>query len=88
MLKLYVCEISNLIKEVQTDATVLATYFDKLGEARIEQILKYNRAEDKARGLGAAYLLLFALHKEGVLLEMLPDFSYEEKFHRRRQAAA
>lgn len=79
MLKLYVCEISNLIKEVQTDATVLATYFDKLGEARIEQLLKYNRAEDKARGLGAAYLLLFALHKEGVLLEMLPDFSYEEK---------
>lgn len=79
MLKLYVCEISNLIKEVKADDKVLDTYFEKLGEARIEHILKYNRAEDRARSLGAAYLLLFALKQEGILMDILPDFSYEEK---------
>lgn len=79
MTKLYVCEISNLIKEVQADDKALETYFDKLGKARIEHILKNNKAEDRARALGASLLLLFALQNEGVDLEHLPDFSYTEK---------
>ena len=79
MTKLYVCEISNLIKEVQEDMTALDTYFEKLGKERIEHILKNHKAEDRARALGAALLLLFALQKEGVLIDTLPDFSYTGK---------
>ena len=79
MIKLYVCEISNLIEEIKADEKALDSYLAKLGEKRAEYILKKSRAEDRARAIGASYLLLFALHKEGVLLEMLPDFSYEEK---------
>ena len=40
MTKLYVCEISNLIKEVKADSNALENYFDKLGKQRIEHILK------------------------------------------------
>lgn len=79
MTKLYVCEITGLIEEVKTDNQALETYFDKLGKDRVEHILKSNRAEDRARSLAAALLLLFALQKEGVSVEKLPDFSYEGK---------
>ena len=78
MTKLYVCEISNLIKEVKADSNALENYFDKLGKQRIEHILKNNKAEDRARALGASYLLLFALEKAGYPIERLPDFSYKE----------
>lgn len=79
MIKLYVCEITNLIEEVKTDSKALENYFDTLGKARVEHILKSNRAEDRARSLAAALLLLFALRQEEILLEKLPDFSYEGK---------
>lgn len=79
MTKLYVCEISGLIKEVKEDSKALETYFDKLGKLRIEHILKNNKAEDKARTLGASYLLLFALKQEGMVLNKLPDFSYTKE---------
>lgn len=79
MIKLYVGEISNLIKEVQADEAALKTYFDKLGKKRIEHILKNNRAEDRARSLGVALLLLFALQEEGYQVEKLPDFGYTGK---------
>lgn len=78
MTKLYVCEISNLINKAKEDVNSLEFYFDKLEKQRIEYILKKNRAEDKARSLGASYLLLFALEKEGILLDKLPDFSYTQ----------
>ena len=78
MTKVYVCEISNLIEEVKNDSNVMDTYFEKLGEARIEHILKNKKAEDRARSLGAALLLLFVLQKNGYLIEQLPDFSYVE----------
>lgn len=78
MTKLYVCEISNLIQEVSKDEKSLEIYFEKLGKARIEHILKNNRAEDRARSLGAALLLLFALRKNGFEPERLPDFDYIE----------
>lgn len=76
MTKLYVCEISDLIKEVKEDSKALENYFDKLGKLRIEHILRNHKAEDRARALGASYLLLFALEKEGISLNKLPDFSY------------
>ena len=79
MTKLYVCEISNLIRKVQEDDKILDSYFERLGKARIEHILKNNKAEDRARALGASLLLLFALQNEGIGLESLPDFSYTEK---------
>lgn len=79
MTKLYVCEISDLIKEVKEDSKSLENYFDKLGELRIEHILKKNKAEDRARALGASYLLFFALEKEGICLNKLPDFSYTKE---------
>lgn len=79
MTKLYVCEISNLIKEVKADSNALENYFDKLGKQRIEHILKSNKAEDRARALGVSLLLLFALQKEGIRNEVLPDFAYKEE---------
>lgn len=79
MIKLYVCEISNLIKEVQADDKVLEMYFERLGKARIEHIFKNNKAEDRARALGASLLLLFALQNEGICMGKLPDFSYKER---------
>lgn len=79
MIKLYVCEISNLIKEVQADDKVLEMYFERLGKARIEHIFKNNKAEDRARALGASLLLLFALQNEGICMGNLPDFSYKER---------
>ena len=79
MTKLYVCEISNLIEELKSDENAMEVYFEKLGELRIEHILKHNRAEDRARALGASLLLLFALWQEGYELPSLPDFAYEKK---------
>lgn len=79
MTKLYVCEISNLIEEIKADENAIQSYFDKLGKTRIEHILKNNRAEDRARALGASLLLLFALGKEGCELECLPDFAFTAK---------
>lgn len=78
MTKLYVCEISNLIKEAKTDEKALDFYLDKLGKERIEHILKNCKAEDRARSLGASLLLLFALQQEDVCVSKLPDFSYAE----------
>ena len=79
MTKLYVCEISNLIEEVKSDEKALDIYFEKLGKMRIEHILKNNKAEDRARTLGASYLLLFALQKEGYEWNSLPDFVFTKK---------
>ncbi len=76
---LYVCEISNLIEELREDEKALEAYFEKLGEMRIEHILKHNKAEDRARTLGASLLLLFALQKEGYEIESLPDFAFTGK---------
>ena len=78
MIKLYVCEISNLIEEVKADENALQTYFDKLGRGRIEHILKNCKAEDRARALGASLLLLFALNNDGYEMEKLPEFSFME----------
>ena len=78
MIKLYVCEISNLIEEVKADENALQTYFDKLGRGRIEHILKNCKAEDRARALGASLLLLFALNNNGYEMEKLPEFSFME----------
>lgn len=79
MVKLYVCEISNLIDEIKKDENALEVYFEKLGQKRIEDILKNKRAEDRARALGASLLLLFALKKEGYKGEKLPDYNYYAK---------
>lgn len=79
MTKLYVCEISNLIEEIKKDENAINSYFDKLGKVRIEYILKHNKAEDRARTLGASLLLLFALQYEGYEMDGLPDFGYDEK---------
>ena len=45
----------------------------------IEYILKNSKAEDRARALGASYLLLFALGQDGISLDKLPDFSYTKE---------
>ena len=79
MTKLYVCEISNLIEEAKKDVNALEKYFVKLGKQRIEHILKKHKAEDRARTLGAALLLLFALQKEGIEISCLPDYVYKGK---------
>ena len=76
MIKLYVCEISNLIEEIKADEKALDSYLAKLGEKRVEYILKKSRAEDRARAIGASYLLLFALKEEGYKAETLPDYAY------------
>ncbi len=78
MVKLYVCDITNLISELSADMRSIEQYFSKLGKARIEHILNYKKAEDRARTLGASYLLLFALKKEGYFIDKLPDFYYLE----------
>lgn len=78
MIKLYVCEISNLIEEIKADKKALDSYLAKLGEKRIEYILKKSRAEDRARAIGASYLLLFALKQEGYKPETLPDYAYTQ----------
>lgn len=78
MTKLYVCEISNLIKEIKADEKAIEVYFDKLEKGRMEHIMKHNKAEDRARILGVSLLLLFALEKAGIVLEKLPDFAYME----------
>lgn len=76
MVKLYVCEISKLIEAIQSNDKVIEAYFDKLGKKRIEHILRNSKAEDRARSLGAALLLLFALQNEMSVIEILPDFDY------------
>ena len=79
MTRLYVCEISNLIEEVKEDSNALENYFGKLDSQRIAHILKNSKAEDRARTLGASYLLLFALKKTGIISDKLPDFSYSKE---------
>lgn len=78
MIKLYVCEISNLIEEIKADEKALDSYLAKLGEKRVEYILKKSRAEDRARAIGASYLLFFALKQEGYKPETLPDYAYTQ----------
>lgn len=78
MIKLYVCEISNLIEEIKADEKALDSYLAKLGEKRVEYILKKSRADDRARAIGASYLLLFALKEEGYKAETLPDYAYAQ----------
>lgn len=79
MIKLYVCEISNLIEEIKADKKALDLYTDPLGTTRMEHILKNNRAEDRARALGASLLLLFVLKEEGYKITTFPDLTFSEK---------
>ena len=78
MTKLYLCDISNFIKEAKENEKFLEGFFDKIGVERMQYILNKKKAEDRARSLGAALLLLFALQKEIPEIKTLPDFSYKE----------
>ncbi len=78
MAKLYLCDITNLIEKVKADENCMAAYFVKLGPARVEEIMRKNKAEDRVRSMAASLLLLFALEEEGYGIEHLPSFTYKK----------
>lgn len=76
MIKLYLCDISNFIEEVNRNERFMDGFFDKIGTGRKNYILNHKKAEDKARSLCVSCLLLFALKKEIPNLKILPEFDY------------